>query len=165
MRDAFSLMIGNLITPTTDRLQSDLDLSSKYFGEHVVPTDVHLDTRRRNYCMVQRKLSSPEAITPQHLQAEESVREELADIVEANRLLFGQKGLYLDMMGWNLHNIRTMAAALENVVKVPHENGNVRLRLLDIALYKPDFSVLGIYFHTILAVQKANMLRFGMKFV
>ncbi len=165
MRDAFSLVISRLLTPTTDRLRRDLDLAQEYFGDPVVPTTVHLDAKQRYYCMVQPFLPSFEATTPDHVRNEVLIRRQLALIVEANRKLYAEKGLYLDMMGWNPQNFVTRKVTLENVVKVPDASSDARLLLPDIALFQPEYSLSGAYFRTVLEFQKDNMSHFGMDFV
>ncbi len=165
MRDAFSLVISRLLTPTVDRLRRDLDIAQEYFGDSVVPTSIYLDAKRRYYCMLQPRLSSFQPTVPDHVRGETLIREQLENIVESNRKLYAERCLYLDMMGWNPQNILTGQAALENVVIVADAEADKRLLLPDVTLFKPDLSLSGAYFRTVLEVQRLNMSRFGMKFV
>jgi hypothetical protein len=165
MRDVVSLVVGRILTPTTDRLRKDLDLAEEYFGDHVLPTAVVLDTRHRYYCMLQPRLDSLEAVVPEHVLADEIIKSELTAIVNANRDLYAKHRVFLDMMGWNPRNVVMMRPALENVVKVPETRGK-QLQLPDVTLFNPDYSARGVYFAFLREVQRANMrLGFGMDFV
>ncbi len=162
--DVMSLIISRILTPSADKLKNDLDTSREYFGdEAVLPTDILTDIKGRVYCMLQPKMTEFESLTPDIIDADADVAEELAVLVEAGNKLFSDKGKFLDMMGWNLPKIMRGDAYLDNVVKVPA--GKKKLRLPDITLFpKPDYSILGAYFQRVLEFQRSNMRKFKMKF-
>ncbi len=164
MRDLLSQSIGRILTPSTDKLRHDLDTAQEYFGEHVLPTDIALDTRRSSYCMLQPRLESFVSVTPELLSTDPALRSELEAIVEADERLLSEKGVFLDKMGWNPSKILTLQAYLDNVVMTASARFNRRLQLPDVTLFpQPNWSLTGMYFSVIQRIQNLNTRRFGLK--
>ncbi len=164
MRDLLSQSVGRILTPSTDKLRSDLDTAQEYFGDHVLPTDIALDARHTSYCILQPDLGDYETVTPALLDEHPAVREEFSGIVEADTRLLLEKGVFLDQMGWNPGRMLMLQAYLDNVVMTTSARFKRVLQLPDVTLFpEPDWSVKGLYFGVLQRIQRMNLSRFRLK--
>ncbi len=160
----YSMTIGRMIGQTADTARRELDLCDEYFSKHMVPTEVHRGADGK-FCIVQDMVPMTE-VTLQVFRDVSSVRDQLSEIIEGNHKMIAEQRKWLDAMGFNATKLLAFALRgepyLDNVAR-DTQSGN--LKLFDYGLFPmPDQAFFRSYYRVILAIQQANMAKFGLDF-
>lgn len=162
-RDLFSALVSPSITPTVGQMERDIELCTKAFGNAVVEPRLEVDRTGNAYALVQPHLAIGD-LEPRHL-ADVAVREELDQLIDANRRLILDHKLWFDFMGWNAGKILQFRPHLDNVSRrLDRESDEPQLAILDCSLFPtPSLSLRGIHAWVIQNVQKLNLRGYGLK--
>ncbi len=162
-RDLFSLLVSPGITPSVDQMERDVALCAETFSPTVVAPRVETTQERDAYALVQPFLPIADLL-PRHME-EETLRQELANLLDQNRQLMLDHRLWLDVMGFNAGKIVAAKSYLDNI-SLRQEPGpeNTRLAVLDCTLFPvPHLSIRGIHAWVVQNVQRLNLRAYGMK--
>jgi hypothetical protein len=165
-RSIYAQTMGRLLGQRHEGAKLELDTCVSYFEPFMVATRV-IGGTGRSFCTVQDRIELAE-VTPAVLADSPQLNAQLSEIMEANRRMMVDRGLWLDAMGWKLPKfIRFLTHGTPYLENVALDVRKQALRLFDFGLFPmPQRSGLRMrnYYRLLLRIQERNMRRFGHSF-
>ena len=166
-RGVYAQTVGRILGQRYHGAKAELDICARYFGTYMVPTRIVGDARTGAFCVLQDRIPFTE-VTPEVLAGAPELDAQLGQIMEANRRMIAERGLWLDAMGWKLPKfIRFLARGIPYLENVALDARARALRLFDFGLFPmPDRGPLPMrpYYRLLLGIQRRNMRAFGHAF-
>lgn len=162
----YSQTMGRLLGQTYESVCRELELCQKHFGPYTVPTEILADDRRERFCVVQDAVDM-RRLTPELHGERSDLQHQLADVVERNKTLMREAGVWFDAMGWNLGRFAKFQLMgkpyLDNIVVDREKDA---LRLFDYGLFPLPEQAKHFrwYYNLLLSTQAKNMRGYGLEF-